>query len=184
MTCEVASRSVKYFTYNGKEHQVRVFAWSIKFNPKEETSQAAIWISLPNLSPDLFACKSLHSIVAVVGKPIVVDKATQTRSRPSAASVRLILDLLDEHPDRIHLKSVDNNIGKILEELQEVIYDNLPLYCNHYKHQGHDENMCRLLLGKKAFNSNVDESVVEFNETLIEKLQGDAWNFLNAKRAG
>ncbi|KAG5570838.1 hypothetical protein H5410_060604 [Solanum commersonii] len=38
--------------------------------------------------------------------------------------------------------------GKIIEHYQKIVYDNLPLYCTHCKHQGHEENKCRLLMRK------------------------------------
>lgn len=94
----------------------------------------------------------------------------------------MILDLLDKHPDRIRLRSIDKKTRKIMEELQDVVYDNLPLYFNHCKHQGHDEKKCRVLLGKTNNNSNVEEEGVEEDDHPIEKLQGDTRNFLNAKK--
>nr|XP_009793772.1 PREDICTED: uncharacterized protein LOC104240602 [Nicotiana sylvestris] len=142
------TRSVTYFTSKEKEHQVRVFPWTIRCNPKEETHMAAVWISFPSLPPELFARRALMSIAATVGKPIAIDKATQLRSRPSTARVKVILDILEKHPEQIRLKYVDEGTGKIVEQLQQVTYDNLPLYCNHCKHQGHDESNCRILLGK------------------------------------
>ncbi|XP_060212234.1 uncharacterized protein LOC132639858 [Lycium barbarum] len=148
------SRIVNYFPFNGKEHQFRIFPWSIGYNPKEETSRAAVWISLPNLPPELFARRALMSIAAAVGKPIAIDKANQVRSRPSTARVKVILDLLDMHPDHVRLQYVDGKIGKVVEELQEVVYDNLPLYCNHFKHQGHDDQ--DIPTGKNEIIDNTD----------------------------
>jgi len=144
------ARSVSYFSNKGKEHQVRVFPWTIGYNPKEETSMAAVWISFPSLPPELFARRALMSIAAAVGKPIAIDKATQLRSRPSTARVKVILNILDKHPEQIRLKYIDGGTGKIVEQLQQVTYDNLPLYCNQCKHQGHDEYTCRILLKKNS----------------------------------
>ncbi|PHU02660.1 hypothetical protein BC332_27911 [Capsicum chinense] len=87
------SRVVTYFMHNSKNHQIRIFLWTIGFNPKEETSHAAVWILFPNLSTDLFAKRTFLSIYSAYGKPIVVDKATEVRSRPSTA--RLLMDTLD-----------------------------------------------------------------------------------------
>ncbi|KAH0757597.1 hypothetical protein KY290_021090 [Solanum tuberosum] len=123
------SRSVNYLLYNGEEHQCRVFSWSIGYNLKEETTLAVVWISLPNLSPDLFAKKSLLSIASAVGKPIAIDKATQIKSRPSTARVK------------------------------EIVYDNLPLYCNYCKHQGHDEDSCRLILKRNQNSKQIDDTI-------------------------
>ncbi|KAG5583582.1 hypothetical protein H5410_054209, partial [Solanum commersonii] len=60
-----------------------------------------------NLSPDLFAKKSLLSIASAVGKPVVIDKATQIKSRPSTARVKVILDLMEKLPNHIRLQFVD-----------------------------------------------------------------------------
>ncbi|KAM3222351.1 hypothetical protein P3L10_021621 [Capsicum annuum] len=54
---------------------------------------------------DLFAKRSLLSIALAIGKPIAVDKSTQVRSRSSTARVRVILDLMDKHLDRIRLQN-------------------------------------------------------------------------------
>lgn len=88
------SRAVNYFLYNGNEYQYRAFPWTIGFNPREETTKAVVWISLPNLSPELFALSLLLLIASEAGKPIAIDKATQIKSRPSTARVKVILDLL------------------------------------------------------------------------------------------
>ncbi|KAF3640336.1 hypothetical protein FXO37_23551 [Capsicum annuum] len=115
------SRGVNYFMHNDKNHQIRIFSWTIEFNPKEETS-------FPNLSMDLFSKRSLISIAPAVEIPIDLDKATQVRSRPSTIRVRVILDLMDNHPNLIRLQSVNKVTGIIIEEFQEVVYDNLPQY--------------------------------------------------------
>ncbi|PHU12538.1 hypothetical protein BC332_19468 [Capsicum chinense] len=54
---------------------------------------------------DLFAKSSLLSIASAVGKPIAMDKSTQVRSRSSTARVKVILDLMDKHLDRIRLQN-------------------------------------------------------------------------------
>ncbi|PHU12447.1 hypothetical protein BC332_19377 [Capsicum chinense] len=112
------SRGKNYFMHNGKIHQIRIFSWNIGFNPKEETSRAAVWISFLNLSTDLFAKRSLISIASAVGKPIVVDKATQVRSRPSTARVRVILDLMDKHPDVFDFKVWTKLRAKLLRNFR------------------------------------------------------------------
>ncbi|KAH0748901.1 hypothetical protein KY290_028133 [Solanum tuberosum] len=114
-----------YLLYNGEEHQCRVFPWSIGYNPKEETTLAVVWICLPNLSPYLFAKKSLLSIASAVGKPIAINKATQIKSRPSTSRVKVILDLMEKLPNRIRLQFVDEESGKLIEvfrRLYMIIY--------------------------------------------------------------
>lgn len=92
-----------------------MFPWSQWFNPKEESSIALAWISFPSLSPSMFARKALLSITSAVGKPLAIDKATQIRSRPSTARVKVLADLLDKHPKRIRLFYLDEKTGKVLE---------------------------------------------------------------------
>ncbi|XP_019265781.1 PREDICTED: uncharacterized protein LOC109243328 [Nicotiana attenuata] len=92
------ARAVQYFNHNGKEHQIRVFPWSVGFNGNEETTKAIVWISFPKLPTELFAKNVLLSIASAVCKPIAIDKATQIKSRPCTARVKVILDLLDNLP--------------------------------------------------------------------------------------
>ncbi|KAH0683369.1 hypothetical protein KY290_021955 [Solanum tuberosum] len=143
---------------------------------------ATVWISLPRLSPDLFAKRSLLSMASAVGRPIVIDKATQDKTRPSTARVKVILDLMDKLPKRMRLQYLDEQTGKIQEVFQEFIYDNLPLYCNHCKHQGHDENNCRSILKKNQDKNHKDNGMVGDEQFNGEKFQSDLRQILNEKR--
>lgn len=55
----------------------------------------------------LFAKKPLLSIAYVVGRPIVIDKATQEKSRPSTARVKVEFDLLGKLPQHLKVQFVD-----------------------------------------------------------------------------
>ncbi|KAH0685838.1 hypothetical protein KY284_016391 [Solanum tuberosum] len=132
---------------------------------------AAMWISLPRLSPDLFTKRSLLSMASAVGRPITIDKAKQNKTRPSTVRVKVILNLRDKLPKRMRLQYLDEETGKIQEVFQEFVYDNLPLYCNHCKHQGHDENGCRLILKKNQDNNRKDNGVVGDEQFNGEKFQ-------------
>lgn len=83
--------------------------------------------------PNLFAKKALLPIASAAGKPLAVDKATPERSRPSTATVKVVLDLLDKQPKQIRLLQVDEKSGKTIEHYQEIVYNNLPKYCNYCK---------------------------------------------------
>ncbi|KAH0723175.1 hypothetical protein KY289_006219 [Solanum tuberosum] len=63
------------------------FSIKIDFSSREETSMVVVWISLPRLSPDLFAKRSLLLMASAVGRPIAIDKAIQDKTRPSTARV-------------------------------------------------------------------------------------------------
>lgn len=92
------------------------------------------------------------SIATAAGKPIAIDKATQSKTRTSTARVRVILDLLDKHPNSVTLQYVDEKSGKITETTQEMVYDNLPLYYSCCKRQGHGENSCCFILSRTQDN--------------------------------
>lgn len=129
------------------------------------------------------------SIASVVGKAIAVDKATQERTRPSAARVKLIIDLLDKQPKKVKLQIVDRITGKYVVHYQEIVYDNLPKYCTYCKHQGHDEKMCRIMKEKVGTEVGTEEESVDTNLPInemvnVDKLQRDARDYLNAKRTG
>ncbi|KAG5573243.1 hypothetical protein H5410_063009 [Solanum commersonii] len=101
----------------------------------------AVWISLPRLSPDLFAKRSLLSIASAVGRPIAIDKATQDKTRPSTARVKVILDLMDKLPKRMRLQYLDEQTGKI----QELSID----FEKKYQDKNHKDNG---MVGDEQFN--------------------------------
>ncbi|XP_016464470.1 uncharacterized protein LOC107787416 [Nicotiana tabacum] len=160
------------------EYQFRIFPWTIGFNPVEETSRAFVWISFLSLPPILFAKKSLMFIASAAGKPIAIDKATQEKSRPSTARVKVELDLLGNLPQHLKVQLVDEKTGKIIEHVPKFVYDNLPRYCTFCKHQGHDEDDCRSIVGNHDVKSQEDAERIC---TGIEKYRGDARQLLDAK---
>uniref|UniRef100_M1DMS1 Uncharacterized protein n=1 Tax=Solanum tuberosum TaxID=4113 RepID=M1DMS1_SOLTU len=62
-------------------------------------------------------------------------------------------------PNRIRLQFVDGKSGKLIKVFQEIVYDNLPLYCNYCKHQGHDEDSCRMISKRNQNNKQIDDTV-------------------------
>ncbi|KAH0748485.1 hypothetical protein KY290_027717 [Solanum tuberosum] len=70
---KVLSHQSGYIQFNGEHYGYRTFPWTLSFNPKEETSRALAWLSMPGLPTSLFARKSLLSIALVAGRPIAID---------------------------------------------------------------------------------------------------------------
>nr|XP_016515351.1 PREDICTED: uncharacterized protein LOC107832063 [Nicotiana tabacum] len=124
------------------------------------------------------------SIASAVGKPLAIDKAMKDRTRPSAARVKVLLDLLDKHPKNVKIFVVEKLSGKSNNFHQKVMYDYLPMYCTCCKHQGHDENSCRSMKGRnKIAKGNIEQkSRNDLDEISTEQLQGDARQLLNAIR--
>ncbi|WMV07100.1 hypothetical protein MTR67_000485 [Solanum verrucosum] len=75
------------------------------------------------LPTDLFARRSLLSIVTAAGKPIAVDKATQDRTRPSMARVKIILDLLDKHQNSGDARDLLNSKRVVKRDIEKSIGD-------------------------------------------------------------
>ncbi|KAG5621377.1 hypothetical protein H5410_006595 [Solanum commersonii] len=153
----VLSRSVNYDLYNGEEHQCRFF-----HDPLDITLRR---------KRHLFAKKSLQSIASTIGKPIAIDKATQSKSRPSTARVKSGYGVgqcgTSQRESKfsraavwcIRLQFVDGKSGKLIKVFQEIVYDNLHLYCNYCKHQGHDEDNCRLISRRNQNNKQIDDII-------------------------
>ncbi|KAH0689342.1 hypothetical protein KY289_016700 [Solanum tuberosum] len=129
--------------------------WTPSFNPKDEIPKVWVWISLLDLPTDLFARRFLLSIATATGKPIAVDKATQDRTRPSTDRVKIILDLLDKHPNRVRLQFQEKESGKSLSQGDHLVDET-----------GRDVALTQ-------FDSEANN---------MEQLQGDARDFLNSKR--
>lgn len=58
------------------------------------------------------------------------------------------------------------------------------MYCNYCKHQGHDEDSCRLISKRNQNNKQIDDTIEGALKGTIdsEKYQGDAREILNEKR--
>ncbi|WMV32366.1 hypothetical protein MTR67_025751, partial [Solanum verrucosum] len=95
------STYVRYLHFKSEEILYWVFPWSQRFNLKEETSIALIYISFPSLPPNMFARKALLSIASVVGKPLAIDKATQIRSRPNTKRVKVLHSLKANNVEKL-----------------------------------------------------------------------------------
>ncbi|KAH0717566.1 hypothetical protein KY290_014156 [Solanum tuberosum] len=124
---------------------LRFLKWDPWFNPEEETTIAIAWISFPGLPTNLFDKESLFSLATAVGKPLVIDKATNNQTRPSCARVKVEVDLLKELPKRIQINCIEEEMGTVKSKWQKIHYDYLPRYCTHCKLQGHDLQGCWIL---------------------------------------
>uniref|UniRef100_M1D9N6 Uncharacterized protein n=1 Tax=Solanum tuberosum TaxID=4113 RepID=M1D9N6_SOLTU len=91
---------------------------------------------------------------------------------------------MDKHPKRVRMHFLDEQSSKLVEHYQQVVFDNLPLYCTYCKHQGHEDDDCRLMIQKnKRGEGNQDDIRQQGDKTNnLEQLQGDARDFLNAKK--
>lgn len=68
-----------------------------------------------------------------------LDAATADLPRPSVARICVELDLLKKLPRRIWLECGNSIHGF----RQEIVYEELPNYCKHCKHLGHEISICK-----------------------------------------
>lgn len=84
-------------------------------------------------------------MATAVGKPLVIDKATNNQTRPSCARVKVEVDLLKELPKRIQINCIDKETGTVLSKWQKIQYDYLSKYCTHCCLQGNELQGCWVL---------------------------------------
>ncbi|KAK4737232.1 hypothetical protein R3W88_000929 [Solanum pinnatisectum] len=133
-----------YITHKNWSYPMRTLKWDPLFNPEEETSIAIAWISFPSLPPNFFGKEAMFSLAAAVGKPLQVDMATQNKTRPSCARVKVEVDLMGEFPKRINI-GMRKKTGEINEKWITIKYDYLSKYCKTCKLQGHNEKECFII---------------------------------------
>ena len=52
---------------------------------------------------------------------------------------------MDKLPNNIRLQFEDGKFGMLNEVFQVIVYENLPLYFNYFKHRDHEKGNCRLM---------------------------------------
>ncbi|KAH0658120.1 hypothetical protein KY289_026868 [Solanum tuberosum] len=140
--------------------QMKPLKWNPWFVQEEEPSIGVAWISFPDLPPNFFAREAIFSLASVVGKPLTIDMATQNKTRPSCAKVKVVVDLLAQHPQRIKIAEEDEVTGKLNSKWITIKYDYLPKYCSHCKLQGHRETECSALHPEleRKFRDSLEEN--------------------------
>ncbi|KAH0769972.1 hypothetical protein KY290_013953 [Solanum tuberosum] len=83
---------------------MKIQKWTTKFKPEEETTLTSVWINLPDLPWHFYKWDALCRIVSPIGTPIVMDKVTLSKTRPTMAKVRVEIDLTKT---RVHEVAVE-----------------------------------------------------------------------------
>lgn len=88
---------------------------------------------------------ALCRIVRPIRTPIVIDKATQTKTKPTTAKMRIKIDLLKQLITDVQVAI--QNLKGILETFnQKIEYENVPLFCSHCRIQGHTREAPKLFM--------------------------------------
>ncbi|KAJ6810902.1 uncharacterized protein M6B38_105030 [Iris pallida] len=116
---------------------MRVFRWDPSFIPNRESAITLVWVSLSGLPIHLFAKEAIFAIAQGIGQPLLIDRATAQRSRPSKARVLIELDSSKPLPPVRLILPYGNSAW------QQIKYERIPLYCDHCYHQGHSVGNCK-----------------------------------------
>ena len=81
----------------------------------------------------------LFSFARLVGNPLRTDAATASLKRPSVARLLVEVDLLKPRPDKIWIQ-----LGDEEGFWQKLTFENVPDYCSHCWHVGHQEQHCHV----------------------------------------
>lgn len=115
---------------------MKILKWTPDFTADHEPPVAPVWISFNHLPIHLFQKGPLMSLASLLGRPLRIDAATRTLSRPSVARVCVEVNLLRHLPNRIWIGHGDSGFW------QSVTYDNLPHYCTSCSRLGHLDGEC------------------------------------------
>lgn len=150
---------------------MRVLKCTMHFNPKVESSIVPIWAKLPELPYCLFHKEALVEIANAIGRPLKLDHEIETQNRPSFARICVEIDIMAGKLNSITIEMGDTCIE------QRIIDENIPRYCTHCKHLGHDTNGCKwiqqLKINKESeVKTNMEENgeeEAELNTTIRDE---------------
>ena len=116
---------------------MRVFKWSTTFHSSEESPIVSVWVLLPFLPVHYIRCKeTLYSIAATIGKPLRIDHATASVSRPTVARVLIEYDISKPLLKRLWIREKNTSFW------QYITFENVSRYCATCKHVGHSDDTC------------------------------------------
>ncbi|KAK4383740.1 hypothetical protein Sango_2747900 [Sesamum angolense] len=83
---------------------MRVFKWTLDFDPQIESPIAPVWIHLPGLPVHLFEKNALFTLATKIRKPLRMDEPTADLSRPDLARVCVEIDVTSPKVQAVHLQ--------------------------------------------------------------------------------
>ncbi|KAK4729616.1 hypothetical protein R3W88_022604 [Solanum pinnatisectum] len=170
--------SQQRMTIEGK--LMRIQAWTPNFKPEEETPIVPIWVLLPRLPWHCFKKEFITPLLASVGKVLYLNTASIKRTRASMAKVKVQIDLTKARPRHvwIGLDDEDLTIGR----WQTIEYENIPLYCDYCRHQGHMMEECNFRIRDEDFRKRKEGEADKITKNKEEQVQPENNNNQNSTK--
>ncbi|XP_019257603.1 PREDICTED: uncharacterized protein LOC109235805 [Nicotiana attenuata] len=97
------------------------------------------------------------------------------KTRPSCARVKVLVDLLADHPNKVRMDILNEASGEVRTEWVNIKYDMLPKYCKECRLQGHDDFECWRIhpelspydQGKQTSDKVKEQTKVQHNQPLM-----------------
>ncbi|XP_070029285.1 uncharacterized protein [Nicotiana sylvestris] len=124
--------------------QMKLQKWTPNFKPEIKSTLAPVWINLPDLKWHYFEWDAFCRIVEPIGIPIIMDKATISKTRPTTAKIKIEIDVTKTLLHEVQIDIMNEN-GQMESIIQKVEYEAIPEYCSHCKMLGHSDLKCRIL---------------------------------------
>ncbi|KAG5631507.1 hypothetical protein H5410_003224 [Solanum commersonii] len=84
--------------------QMKLLKWTPNFKPEAKTTLAPVWVNLPDQRWHFFEWEALCRTVAPIGVPIITDKASFSKTRPTIAKIKVEVDLTKTMVTEIQIK--------------------------------------------------------------------------------
>ncbi|XP_020598165.1 uncharacterized protein LOC110037794 [Phalaenopsis equestris] len=151
---------------------MKLLIWTPSFYLSKEPPVVPLWFKLHGLPIPYFKFNALLNIRSALGRPLKVDAHTYNKARPALARIFIERDITLPEINRVWIGSEQDGFW------QEVILEQRPYYCQHYKMFGHTIDRCyRLHPPVKRKQSSLKEiSPIQLLEVNEDGLQDEAQN--------
>ncbi|XP_060200458.1 uncharacterized protein LOC132628710 [Lycium barbarum] len=117
--------------------------------------------------PTFFSQESLFSLASAIGIPLHLDKATENRTRPSYARVKVLLDLLSDLPSYVNMEIEDDETQGVRVD-KELPQNPIPEKKRKNQHNNRRRFNARLLVSGKLLGDPGNWNVVKDNRVFDE----------------
>ena len=115
------------------DQYLHVQAWEADFHPQiAKITTTAVWIRLEQLPIEYYHPEFLKHVGNKLGKLLKIDAITNAAIRGRYARVCVQMNTIDPLPKRVRIGSF----------WQDIVYENLPVFCFHCGRIGHRETHC------------------------------------------